>query len=856
MKGFVESIFEKGNIKFKLMTINEIFIKGEISVRAFNTCKDNQIETITELKEYFNTYGSFKNFRNCGRKTDSELVAVCLQYFDLESQQINTIDIYSNQNISNLLSDFDEKKLIIIDNFIKVKFIDLSVRSSNALNKFLSGDVSIKNIERTIFRDNYFNLNRINDVGQKSIPELGFFLKEIKTFILELSNDNNSIILENIFEEESKNNILYIIEKLNRTQRQIINNYINISTKKLSNRNKNAISSFLKNEPNLVLLSNNIFSNSMFNISSIKNIGESSVQELSMYINEIKKFIIEIKDKKDDTELNYLELKFLLKDQFDNLSILDQIITIDSIFAIINILIDENYFFKESETFILKKTYRLFENSVYQNLDEIADELKISKARAGQIRKLSLQKLILNLDFLKIFNKNLLEKYKIDLNNPLICLNDIEQNYINIIDNTNFSKQFITLIFSVFLKDEFVIIGNIEDVLILKETAARFRHNWKNIYLLKKELDDYFDVNNLIEDIEVRLNEKINETYKFNFKSYLSRFLKGNNFIIIDEIFLTCEKIIFEEFNIFLSINDEIEFKRNTFKTLPEFAFEALEILGKPSHISEINEQIKILNPDYENEIKNSTLNRKSGFISFSRTSTFGLKKWENENVNIRGGTIRDIVEEYLFDFSEPKSINEITIHVLKFRTDTSTKSIYYNLKMEENNRFVFYKNSLIGLKSKKYDDSELELLDEVDKIEKKSWDENYQDLMSFIKKNNRLPSSMSCPLDEIKINRWLNVQRSKKNRGILEEDKIDKINQVITNYNIRVNKTKLFRIEGYEKLAQFIIKEKRLPSANKKDESPLYAFFYKQRKLFEDGSLEPQEKTKFIEIAKLIQNK
>jgi hypothetical protein len=110
--------------------------------------------------------------------------------------------------------------------------------------------------------------------------------------------------------------------------------------------------------------------------------------------------------------------------------------------------------------------------------------------------------------------------------------------------------------------------------------------------------------------------------------------------------------------------------------------------------------------------------------------------------------------------------------------------------------------------------------------------------------------------MNEIKINRWLNVQRSKKNRGILEEDKIDRINQVVSSYNVRANKTTLFRNEGYEKLAQFIIKEKRLPSANKTDESQLYAFFYKQRKLFEERNLDHEEETKFIDIAKLIQNK
>ena len=102
------------------MTINEIFLKDEISVRAFNTCTDNEIETISELKQYYNTYGSFKHFRNCGKKTDSELVTICLKYFDLEYATTNIIDIYSNQNIIKLLSDFNEKKLLIVDNFIKL----------------------------------------------------------------------------------------------------------------------------------------------------------------------------------------------------------------------------------------------------------------------------------------------------------------------------------------------------------------------------------------------------------------------------------------------------------------------------------------------------------------------------------------------------------------------------------------------------------------------------------------------------------------------------------------------------------------------------------------------------------------
>ena len=142
------------------------------------------------------------------------------------------------------------------------------------------------------------------------------------------------------------------------------------------------------------------------------------------------------------------------------------------------------------------------------------------------------------------------------------------------------------------------------------------------------------------------------------------------------------------------------------------------------------------------------------------------------ENNTIKGGTIRSIAEEFLLNYNKPMHIGEIAKYILKYRPESNEKSIIYNLKMEDNNRFLFFKKSLIGLKSKMYDDPELELLDESDKIEKKTWEENYQELINFIEKNNRLPSSMSCPLNEIKINRWLNVQRRKRIEEFLKKTK------------------------------------------------------------------------------------
>lgn len=837
------------------MTINEVFLQDEISVRAFNTCIDNEIETISELKQYYNTYGSFKHFRNCGKKTDLELVTICLKYFDLEDATTNIIDIYSNQNIIKLLSDFNEKKLLIVDNFIKINFLELSVRSSNALNRFLSGDISTKNIVKNIFDDLYFNINRINDIGAKSIPEIGCFFKEIKTFIIDLSDGSSENKIEESFDKEKSNDLVYLIEKFNRKQRQIINNYISILTKDLSVRSHNAILKFLDGEPNLTLLNNYVFSKLIFDISSLKNIGETSVPEFNKYFCNIKNFVKEVYEKSDENELISLEITFLLKTRFANLDTSILLDRYNSIFSLVEILIDRNYLLKYSDTLILKNTFKLYNNSCFLSLNEISKEVNLTRERVRQIRNSLSEKFFTKLNFLMIFDKNMLSKYRIDYYSHSIIISEEIASLINSIDNTNFSKQFLTVIISVILQDEFVIVGGIKDVLILKDSNARFRHNWKNIYLIKKVIFECFEIEKFIDDLYSRKNARNDEAYKFNFKSYLTRFLKDNGNTIFDDILPFCEKIIFDEFNLFLSIDEEIIFERSTFKTLPEYAYEALEILGKPSHISEINEQMKILKPDYQNEIANTALNRKHGIISFSRTSTFGLKKWELESNAIKGGTIRSIAEEFILKYDEPMHISEIAEYVLKYRPESNEKSIIYNLKMEDNNRFLFFKKSFIGLKSKIYNNYELELLDDFDKIEKKTWNENYQQLINFIEINKRLPLSISCAAEEIKINRWLNVQRSKKNRGILEEDKIDKINHVVSNYNVRVNKATLFKNEGYQKLAEFILKEKRLPISKKENESQLYAFFYKQRKLFESGNMDNSEETKFIEIAKLIQN-
>jgi hypothetical protein len=78
------------------------------------------------------------------------------------------------------------------------------------------------------------------------------------------------------------------------------------------------------------------------------------------------------------------------------------------------------------------------------------------------------------------------------------------------------------------------------------------------------------------------------------------------------------------------------------------------------------------------------------------------LKKWDYEKENIKGGTIRSIVQEFLENHSTPVHIKKITEFVLKYRPESNSGSIITNLKLDKHDIFVFFNDSYVGLESKK----------------------------------------------------------------------------------------------------------------------------------------------------------
>jgi hypothetical protein len=249
-------------------------------------------------------------------------------------------------------------------------------------------------------------------------------------------------------------------------------------------------------------------------------------------------------------------------------------------------------------------------------------------------------------------------------------------------------------------------------------------------------------------------------------------------------------------------------------------------------------------------------MKRDNRLVNIGRSSIFGLKEWESELDNFKGGSIRNIVSEYLLAEVEPKHISDIAEYVLKYRPNTYERSILDNLKADEAMTFIFFKNSTIGLKSKKYDKSFVEF-NQIEFIETQSWEERYSDLAQFISTNNRLPFCSGCPAEEIRLYRWYKVQEGKIKKGKLDNEKCRLLGQITIQFE-RKNTNRKRRsnnAENYIQLKQFVFLNKRLPSARISGEVNMYHFFYRKMKLFKHGDLDHLEENHLIEIDKIIQN-
>lgn len=652
------------------MTIDEIYKEGKLSVRAYNVCRISKVKTINDLKELYINHGSFESLPTCGHRTSKELIELCQEYM-LSLARLNKVKT-TNENLS-----VDE---IFNRQIIKVRCYNVC-KDNNLL--------TINDLHKYYLKHGSFE--KLRNCGRKSNEELVEICKNYQTDVSEEKNEFLNI-----------DALKKIITNLSKAQREVINNFIFVNTNKLSTRSRNAVFIYLggnleiENFAEKILLSENF---------DLENIGVEHLPELENYILIVKFFLLDVSQSIDEKPLIISNNSFLIEHTLPATKIPNEILEPGSIFLLTDFLFRQNTLFDEKQMLIIKRGLKVFENSPEYTLDEIVREVNLPKERVRQIRKSCIVYLFDKLMFIRNFNKDLFQNYGIDTHADQIEINSEIVTLINTKNNTNFSKEFICYLLFIYLNKDFSLIGNTEDVLIPKFYNVRNRHNWNNFYLVNKEIVSKIDFTLFVNDISKRLKERIKKSYAINFNSYLSAFIANDNIAMLNRIFPVAEKIINKEFGLYLDSDNNILFERNTIKQVHEYAIEALEELDEPASLDVLYKQIETRYPGTtkSKEALRGSMNRVSEIIHLGRSSTYGLKKWERERNNIKGGTIRKIVFDYLRGKNTPVHICEILEEIYKYGRDTNAKSVIRNLETDSSRQFVIFSQRFVGLRNKKY---------------------------------------------------------------------------------------------------------------------------------------------------------
>lgn len=812
------------------MTLEELYDNEVITTRTYNACKGEGFANSKDIIQYLKMHGSFHKLRQCGEKSYRELNEVCNLHN--KNNESTTIPIEDRNNEENKISNYLSKTVqeIYKDN-------EISVRTYNVCyyNDLFTAEDIVQYYQKN---GGSFNLR---NCGLKTRMELEIIYQKALPFFQLPFNSFNG--------DDS------ITKRLSRTKMDIALHILKFEVANLSVRTRNSLMRHLDGDISLKNFETNILLKDNPKLFQLQNLGKKTWGELINFKERIQNLLSELLSVENETKLIGIRNEYYLKTKFPEICVPENVKHSSSIFLILDHVIMYPSFQNEREAFILKHCLKIFESTEKLTLTEAANILSISRERVRQIRETILDDLAKKFVFVKNIYDHDVVRYKENLDEDFLFISDEIAKTINGRANSEFTKEFILYIIYLNLDSRYKVVGDVTAVLTINEVKRRTSYNWKNFYLLEINLAEKFQTERFIEDIEKRLNERLDESYALVFKSYISNFVSEFDLATLDRILPFAELILNKEFNLFLDVDERVIFTRNTIRQVHEYAYEALQEIGGPAKVEEIYKVVKERFPHIEtSETKiRVSMKRKNGFVAMSRTSTFGLKVWEKELVDFKGGTIRSIITELLISHDMPQRMSDITDYVLKFRPKTNEKSILNNLKVDESDTFVFYKNSMVGLKGKGYPDR-YEKLDEISIIDRNSWESRYQDLNTFITSENRLPLSSNAPLDEIKLYRWLNVQKCKIKAESLNSEKTALINSIFEQYPIINANRYLNSMSRYPELEKFILVNNRLPRGGSKDEERLYAFFRNQKKLNSENLLHDIEKNKFDQINKLLQ--
>ena len=569
--------------------------------------------------------------------------------------------------------------------------------------------------------------------------------------------------------------------ELNPLQEEVLQFYIQFHLKKLDKRTQNALKTIVRDDFSAKNMHYCCLPLEKLDTNSIKNVGKSTAPRLRSFIESYEQYLAWICNLKNQELIKAHRNRYVLGLAFKNHDFPLELLLTDSVFQIVEYLLNNKLLFDTIKQEVYFSSFEIYSGKTCVHLYDLAKKYNLTVERVRQL-KLSFQENLRNgLSILKKMEEDFGLKYGIDTESSMIELTPEHYFRINQENNTKFSHHFIQAILGYCLSHKVDMVGKFYDVFKFRISKSRKRHNWKNIYLIQNLISQSVDFTSLVDTLHKEVVKRHVADKKLNYFIFVAKFIRPYNLVKWESIHQIVKKILLKEFEGVVMDNEFIIIKRNSLILYHEFCGQALESIGRPAHVQEIKKKLHELYPEKEFQIGQirSSLKRKHGFIPIGRSSVFALQKWEGKLENFKGGTIREIVAEYLQQHSEPIKLKQITQYVKQFRPTTTQSSIGTNLRLKTPGPFVFYKGGFIGLKCKVYS-IKYEVLKVDNSTKREDWYSVYRRLVAHLEKHNHFPTPGKVIGHQIKLYNWYILQKKCYSESKLPKDKSFLISELI----------------------------------------------------------------------------
>jgi len=164
-------------------------IKG-LSVRAYNVCRYSNLLNLNAILCYYQVYGCFIRLRNCGRKTDVELIRLCMNYEKLQEKQSSVVELAPNGSTPKRTYDISSEdiqllspqKVEIIEYFVSFQYSIVFASDFPLLSSYLKDDFSLNSIWQNIYQVDFKSAD-LRGIGRTNAEKVNVLFHEIYQFI-------------------------------------------------------------------------------------------------------------------------------------------------------------------------------------------------------------------------------------------------------------------------------------------------------------------------------------------------------------------------------------------------------------------------------------------------------------------------------------------------------------------------------------------------------------------------------------------------------------------------------------------------------------------------------------------------